>query len=281
LTTSNLSPRFWKLLTLAEIVDNLLPDYEAPTIIRTAIVKKQNAEDINLNRTKTSQAARKVEDQLATALEKEYKKIMTDPSKDVGLLQRKYGPQVEQIIRAAVQKLYLIGSDYLTRSLETTAFITTKDLDIIKKAVTKFSEAFWKRISNAVHKQDFTIIPTTIKVAQVGDPTVEDPYGLSEDAPPESDPAADSAFLATLIATSILALSTLTKLDQIPSDQEQPRKLVWITEQDAKVCLICQGLQGQEWDEGDSNLPIPGPDSSHYNCRCRLMLKMGEDILSG
>ncbi len=273
--------RFWKLLTLTEIVDNLLPDNEPFTIVRTAITRKQDVNGINLNRTKTSQAARKVEDQLATALEKEYKKIMTDGSKDIGLLQRKYGPQVEQIIRAAVQKLYLIGSDYLTHSLETTAFITTKDLDIIKRSVTKFSEAFWKRISNAVHKSEFTIIPTSIKTAQVGDPTVEDPFGLSEDAPPESDPAADSAFLATLIATSILALSTLTKLDQIPSDQEQPRKLVWVTEQDAKVCLICQGLQGQEWDEGDSNLPIPGPDSSHYNCRCRLMLKMGEDILSG
>ena len=267
--------KIYKLLTIAEIVDIVFPD--PPLVIRTAITKKQSASDINLNRTKTSQEARKIEEQLAAALEKEYKKIMADPSKDIGLLQRKYGPEVEKVIRAAVQKLYLIGSDYLTKSLDTTAFITTKDLDNIKKAVTKFSGAFWKRISNAVHKSEFTIIPTAIKVAQVGDPTVEDPFGLSEDTPPESDPAADTAFLATLIATSILALSTLTKLDQLPSDQ--PRKLVWVTEQDAKVCPICQGLQGQEWEEGQA--PIPGPDSSHYNCRCRLMLKMGEDILSG
>ena len=214
-----MTSRLWKLLSLAEIVDNLIPDYEPLTVVRTAIIKKQSADQINLNRTKTSQQAREIENELAKSLEKEYKKIMADPSKDIGLLQRKYGPEVEQIIRAAVQKLYLIGSDYLTKSLDTTAFITTKDLDIIKKAVTRFSEAFWKRISNAVHKSQFTIIPTAIKVAQVGDPTVEDPFGLSEDAPPESDPAVDSAFLATLIATSILALSTLTKLDQIPSDQ--------------------------------------------------------------
>ena len=265
-----------KLLSLAEIVDNLLPDNE-PVQVRTAIIRKQDVNGINLNRTKTSQAARKVEDQLAAALEKEYKKITSDQNKnDIGTLQRKYGPEVEQIIRAAVQKLYLIGSDYLTKSLDTTAFITTKDLDNIKKAVTRFSEAFWKRISNAVHKSEFTMIP---KTAAVGDPTVEDPFGLSEDAPPESDPATDTAFLATLIATSILALSTLAKLDQLPSDTEQPRKLVWVTEQDDKVCPICQGLQGQEWEEGQA--PIPGPDSSHYNCRCRLMLKMGEDILSG
>lgn len=267
----------WKLISLAEIVDNIIPDPLPPLIVpRTAITRKQDANGINLNRTKTSQEARKVEDQIAAALEKEYKKIITDPSKDIGLLQRKYGLKVEQIIRTAVQKLYLIGSDYLTKSLDTTAFITTKDLDNIKKAVTRFSEAFWKRISNAVHKSEFTIIP---KTAAVGDPTVPYPIDLEEETPAESDPAADTTFLATLIATSILALSTLTKLDQLPS--EQPRKLVWVTEQDAKVCLICQGLQGQEWEEGDTNLPIPGPDSSHYNCRCRLMLKMGEDILSG
>ena len=259
------------------MVDILFPD--PPLIVRTAITKKQNSTDINLNRTKTSQEARKVEDQLAKDLEKEYKKVMADPSnaKDIGLLQRKYGPEVEKVIRGAVQKLYLIGSDYVTKTLDTTAFITTRDLDNIKKQVGIASDAFWKRISNAIHKSQFTIIP---KTAQVGDPTVEDAFGLSEDAPPESDPAADTAFLATLIATSILALSTLTKLDQLPAG-EVKRKLVWVTEQDAKVCPICMGLQGQEWDEGDSNLPIPGPDSSHYNCRCRLMLKMGEDILSG
>lgn len=268
----------WKLLALAEVVDNLLPDNE-PTVVRTAIVKKQNATDINLNRTKTSQEARKVEDQLAQDLEKQYKKVIADHSKDIGLLQRKYGPEVEKVIRGAVQKLYLIGSDYVTKTLDTTAFITTRDLDNIKRQVSIATNAFWKRISNAIHKSEFTIIP---KTAQVGDPTVEDPYGLSEDAPPESDPAVDTAFLATLLATSILALSTLAKLDQLPTEEGQPiRKLVWVTEQDAKVCIICQGLQGQEWDEGDTNLPIPGPDSSHFGCRCRLMLKMGENILSG
>lgn len=273
------SSKIWKLLSLAEIVDNLLPDNE-PLVVRTAIVKKQNADQINLNRTKTSQEARKVEDQLASDLEKEYRKIIVNPSKDIGLLQRKYGPEVQNVIRGAVQKLYLIGSDYVTRTLNTTAFITTKDLENIKRQVSIATDAFWKRISNATHKQEFTMIPTTIKVAQVGDPTVEDPFGLSEDAPPESNPEADTAFLATLLATSILALSTLAKLDQLPSDTEQPtRKLVWVTEQDAKVCIICQGLQGQEWEEGDA--PIPGPDTSHFGCRCRLMLKMGEDILSG
>ena len=72
-----------KILTLVEIVDTLIPDYELVTV-RTAITKKQDASQINLNRTKTSQSARKIEDQLATDLKKEYKKIMNDDIKDVG-----------------------------------------------------------------------------------------------------------------------------------------------------------------------------------------------------
>ena len=270
--------KFWKLLSLAEIVDNLLPDSE-PVIVRTAITKKQSASDINLNRTKTSQQARVVEDQLASDLEKEYKKIMADASKDIGLLQRKYGPEVEKVIRTAVQKLYLIGADYATKTQDTTAFITTKDLENIKQAVTKFTQAFWKRISDAIHKSEFTIIPTTIKIAQVGDPTVEDPFGLSEDAPAESDPETDSTFLATLIATTTLALSTLAKLDQLPS--EEKRKLVWVAEQDDRTCQICLGLNGQEWDEGDPDIPMPVQDS-HINCRCRLLIGNDNgDILVG
>ena len=278
MTTSK--SKFWKLLTLAEIVDNLIPDSE-PVIVRTAITKKATADSINLNMTKTSQEARKVEDQLAADLEKQYRKVMADPSKDFGVLQRKYGPEVEKVIRGAVQKLYLIGSDYTTKALGTTAFITQTDLTNIKKQVGIATDAFWKRISNAVHKQEFTIIPTTIKikVAQVGDPTVEDPFGLSEDAPAESDPETDSTFLATLIATTTLALSTLAKLDQLPS--EEKRKLVWVAEQDDRTCQICLGLNGQEWDEGDPDIPMPVQDS-HINCRCRLLIGNDNgDILVG
>ena len=137
-----MTSKIFKLLALAEIIDNLIPD--PPIVPRTAITKKSNAADINLNRTKTSQESRKVEEQLAQDLEKEYKKIMADDSRDFGVLQRKYGPEVEQIIRGSVQKLYLIGSDYTTKALATTAFITQTDLTNIKKQVGIATTAFWK-----------------------------------------------------------------------------------------------------------------------------------------
>jgi len=264
------------------MVDTLIPDPPV-TIIRTAITKKPSTNDINLNRTKTSQEARKIEDQLASDLKKEYKKIMNDSdTKEFGVLQRKYGPEVEKVIRAAVQKLYLIGSDYTTKALDTTAFITTRDLDNIKKQVKSGTDAFWRRIFNAIHKKEFTIIPKVQMAAASS--SASSVSSIDDEEPSLPDPDTETTALATILATMTLALSTLAKLDQLPAEEMIKRKLVWVTEGDTSVCPICSGLQGQEWDEGDRDMPLPGPEpegGTHHNCRCRLMIKMGEDILSG
>ena len=53
--------------------------------------------------------------------------------------------------------------------------------------------------------------------------------------------------------------------------------LVWKTEQDSKVCPICQALEGQEWEPDDPTIPTPVIDS-HPNCRCRLELKTESDF---
>ena len=251
--------RLWKILLLAETIDNL-PE---PFIPRTAITRKQDPNTINLNRSKTSQEARKIEDQLAADLEKQYNKIVNDTQKDVSILQRTFGPTVEQLIRSAVQKLYLIGADYATKTQNTTAFITQTDLANIKKQVDATSAAFWRRVYDAIHKSDI-IIPTQEPKEPV-------------------DPAIQAALISTVTATATLALSTLSKLNQIPNGTK--RKLVWITEQDAKVCQICRPLHGQEWDEDDPFMKKPGPDTeggdTHHRCRCRLLIKDGEDILTG
>lgn len=267
MTTSKLL----KILALAEIVDTLIPD-EVTVVPRTAIVQKQSAGEINLNRTKTSQAARKIENELAADLEKQYNKIMNDGEKDFGVLQRRYGPEVEKVIRGAVQKLYLLGSDYVTKTLDTTAFITQTDLVAIKKQVKSGTDAFWRRIYNAIHKKEFSIIPKVHMAAASSVSSIDD------EEPALPDPETEALSLATILATMTLALSTLTKLDQLPSDQA--RKLVWVTDQGPNVCPICSALEGQEWDEGDDSMPLPIQDS-HINCHCRLMIKMGDNILSG
>ena len=230
---------------------------------RTALTEKQSADDINLNRSKSSQQARKIEEQLAKDLEALFQTIMKDESKDFAVLQRKYGPKSEQLIRTAVQQIYLIGSAYATSTQNTTAFITQKDLENIRKQVDVTYASFWRRVYDALHKEDI-IIPT-------------------EEPSKPVDPAVEAALISTVTATTTLALSTLSKLSQLPS--EEKRTLVWVTEQDPKVCEICRPLQGREWDETDFDIPQPGPESeggaTHHRCRCRLLIKQDGDILLG
>jgi len=217
-----------------------------------------------LNRSKSSQQARKIEDQLAKDLEALFQTIMKDASKDFAVLQKKYGPKSEQIIRTAVQQIYLIGADYATKTQNTTAFITQKDLDNIRKQVDVTYASFWRRVYDALHKGD-VIIPT-----QEQEPR----------AP--VDPAVEAALISTVTATTTLALSTLSKLSQLPGEN---RKVVWVTEQDPKVCEICRPLNGREWEEDDFDIPQPGPESeggdTHHRCRCRLLIKQDGDILLG
>ncbi len=48
--------------------------------------------------------------------------------------------------------------------------------------------------------------------------------------------------------------------------------LVWVISEDDKVCPQCSDLQGTEWDTTDFDIPTPGHEGTHWNCRCRLML---------
>lgn len=45
----------------------------------------------------------------------------------------------------------------------------------------------------------------------------------------------------------------------------------WATEEDEKVCPVCQELDGQQWSEDDPDMPVPGSET-HDFCRCRLDL---------
>jgi len=45
----------------------------------------------------------------------------------------------------------------------------------------------------------------------------------------------------------------------------------WATEDDDRVCPICQELEGEQWSADDPDMPTPGSDT-HDSCRCRLDL---------
>lgn len=265
----------YKIIEALFLLDAI--DYLVPQVAQT---RKPTAESINLNRTRTTQEARKIEDKLARDLARIFRTIMADPSKDIGLLQRKYGKQVQDVIRGATQRIYLIGSDYALKTQDTTAFITQRDLDNIRRQTAETVATFWRRITAQIRGEITTVpeFPEARLAVRFNKPIATDVVAVDIDSMAES--------VATLMTSTTLSSSMLSKLQQIGAKPT----VTWVTEQDAKVCPDCQALQGREWELDpftvfDSDIPQPGPDSqggsTHWNCRCRLMVKQGGEILSG
>lgn len=53
------------------------------------------------------------------------------------------------------------------------------------------------------------------------------------------------------------------------------QRVIWKTQGDAKVCPICDALEGNQYDIDDPDKPIP-IDDTHPHCRCEY-----EDVLTG
>ena len=86
------------------------------------------------------------------------------------------------------------------------------------------------------------------------------------------------------ITTSILAYATFDKLYQMREmlNQQNIRiRYVYVTEQDALVCPKCYihdyRLTGREYDYDEYQM-IPKPPI-HFNCRCRLLLKVNNRLI--
>lgn len=54
-------------------------------------------------------------------------------------------------------------------------------------------------------------------------------------------------------------------------------KYGWVTRMDEKVCPICSNLEGTEYTL--DNIIPDVVDVSHFNCRCRIVLKSGSEII--
>jgi SPP1 gp7 family putative phage head morphogenesis protein len=47
---------------------------------------------------------------------------------------------------------------------------------------------------------------------------------------------------------------------------------MWVTTIDERTCPLCMSLHGQTWDISEVDSIPDIPDSTHYSCRCRVML---------
>lgn len=59
---------------------------------------------------------------------------------------------------------------------------------------------------------------------------------------------------------------------QMPSVIPENIVYMWIATIDERTCPLCVSLHGSTWDLTDAASIPDIPDSTHYNCRCRVML---------
>ena len=204
--------------------------------------------------------------------------IKLDESKDVSLLQQKYGKIVQEILRAGAEAGYKLGLDYVNFIKQIPSFLTTEDLKQIKDLAFDFYDPFWRRINLIIHRND----------------TISQRY----DYEPRSE--LNSNYIATVTAVTLttraVAVGTISKLMQVQTAQattkqaglralfrfkdlvdtnkgvernESIDQLQWNAILDRKVCPTCRALDGTIWNYNDPHKPVPGDDFSiHPNCRC-------------
>lgn len=257
-------------------------------LLKLAQFKKPKA----IENTKASKNTRIIEDRLGLGLAAIVNKIKRDPySYDISLLRRKYDQRANDLIRSAVQNVYLEGINYVNRTHGTSCYLTQIDLDKIKDISYNYTEQFWVRVNKYLLQRNSVL---------------EEKLGFEPRSPLSSSFIVTS--LATSLATRVLALATIYKAQQLkdhvirknfssllspfrsgaikkieqnlpPGLQptlipEQPVVNVvmeWVTRMDERVCPECEALDGNTYEIDDSTMPVP-PDDTHPNCRCRLML---------
>lgn len=272
-----------RIVRLYNVV-SILPEIEDIRILYAAIQKKQNTTQIDITQTKAFKETQRVEKQIQKKLEQFYDEILAKvPAKTIDQLKMEYTPKIRQVVRAAIQTVYVSGTNYATKTTDLPAFVTQKDVENIRKHTDSLVAAFWRRLTVAADvKAQNEFFPALPSPKNVGLESGQLSSHITE-AEPVTTPDSDSVLLPAVITSALtmtLTQGLLSKLQQTRNLEEVKRKVIWVSERDAKVCPICQALDGQDWDEDDPSVPIPGPDSSHYNCRCRILVKDADgDIL--
>jgi len=198
-----------------------------------------------------------------------YKEIKKNPNYPsyIPALQMQFQRKVYDATRQAVTQVFAQGHSYVGRVLKVETFMSLTDLAQIKSETDTAIARFWKRLEADATRQ--------IEIQNAENRLIV------TDKKQEFDTQfflTNSAMIAT---TGALAISTLSKTEQIVSDpqlkDEVKRPVIrWVTMQDEKVCPICNALDGQTWDPEDPEIPVPGrngPNATHSNCRCFLSLE--------
>jgi len=205
-----------------------------------------------------------------------YTEIKKNPNypEFIPALQMQFQRKVYDATRQAITQVFAQGHTYVGRVLKVETFMSLTDMAQIKSETDTAIARFWKRLeADATREMEIQNAENRLIVTDKKD---------------EFDTQFFLQSAAQIATTGALAISTLSKTEQIVSDpelsQEVKRPIIrWQTAGDERVCLRlpsgepgCAFLDGQTWDPEDSSIPVPGrigPNATHFNCRCILVLE--------
>jgi hypothetical protein len=242
--------------------------------------------------TKVSRENRKIERKLEKQLNGIVNLIRkihsTTNAKTTMQIQGLLGSEVLEILRSNIQQSYQLGVAYVSQLLRREPFMSTNDIFVCDSMVHDYKNRFWGRIgiylqgldpeNTRVHSPALvTSISLDIATKALNAATTFKTKELVGNRPPTQGK------IKRILNPSPLAEAGIKQIEErIFEDNPgvfesgefgfQKIMLVWVISQDDQVCPQCQELEGTEWDTNDFDIPTPGHESTHWNCRCRLML---------
>jgi hypothetical protein len=207
----------------------------------------------DLNLTKTSQRqdviTRKLQRKLDSIL-KELRDRAINSNRQYLVMTQHDNDLVRKEIKLSVEDAYLTSLKYV-HSTDTRLPISQKDLDRIEQT----TNVIFNRFKSLVHR-------TTIELQEFG-------FDLL------------ASYIQSLISNAITAAINSATTSHHTLDYPElnnpvdftPRAVIeveFVTRRDAKVCPICDALDGTRYEIGDETKPQI-PDDTHPNCRCRYL----------
>jgi len=219
-----------------------------------------------MNKVERQQERDKLEYELQYQLSNIIDNIRNQGIGDISKAQSLYGGQVREILRHYSYKAYIVGAEYAASKKRMAYFPTAIDLQNMRGVTDYYYPRIWLRLNQIIHRNDVLM--------------------QKYDFEPRSELSTNYAvtIIAISLITSAIGKGTASELEQLQSahksikiKQAQAQDLlVWTTQEDEKVCPICEELDGEEWTVDDPGLQTP-PDDTHDNCRCYLDIVPAEE----
>jgi len=204
--------------------------------------------------------------------------------------------EVYDIIRSYVQQSFELGAKYVADIARLEPRLTESDILAIKQMTDSFCFRFWARVQMQIFQLNVTssglieemtlpndqfnpnFIVNSLSIAITTQALNEATKTKAVELLPPSPVTTTTQpvnMQPHIVAGELQAGTTYKSLkDRIISEPQVDNPIVymWVTTIDERTCPVCISLHGSTWDISEVDLIPDIPDSTHYNCRCRVML---------